>query len=67
MRERYSGVLIGGTDETSFRTLGEAELRQQRRAAEQAAGKRLILAPGCSVPNETTDAELLRLTKVAGA
>jgi uroporphyrinogen decarboxylase len=67
MRERYAGVLIGGVDERNFRTLEEAELGEQRRAAEEAAGKRLILAPGCSVPNETADAELLRLTKIVGA
>ena len=67
MREQYPGVLIGGIDERNFRTLREPELREQRQAAEQAAGKRFILAPGCSAPNETTDAELLRLTKIVGA
>ena len=56
-----------GLDERNFRTLTEAELKRQWQAAKKAAGPKFILAPGCSVPNETTDEEMLRLTRVLGA
>lgn len=66
-RRHYGGVLMGGIDEVSFRRLSEEELRRQWLAAAEAAGPKLILAPGCSVPDETTGDELLRLTRVLGA
>jgi uroporphyrinogen decarboxylase len=62
LRKNYSGVILGGLDEVNFRKLSEAELAQQHEAAIRAAGKKFILTPGCSVPNESTDEELLRLT-----
>lgn len=62
-----SGVILGGLDETSFRTLSEAEMKTQWETARREAGRRFLLAPGCSVPNETTDEELLRLTRLLGA
>ncbi|MDA2924010.1 hypothetical protein MYX65_05035, partial [Acidobacteria bacterium AH-259-L09] len=61
MRQSYYGVLMGGLDERNFRNLSQAELRQQWQSAQEAAGRNFILAPGCSVPNETTDQELMRL------
>jgi uroporphyrinogen decarboxylase len=67
VRRNYSGVLMGGLDESNFRKLSKSDLRQQWQAAQQAAGKRFILAPGCSVPNESTDQELQRLVEVLGA
>jgi uroporphyrinogen decarboxylase len=67
MRERFSGVLMGGIDERDYRTLSEDELRSQWQAARKAAGRKFILAPGCSVPNETTAEEMRRLTRVVGA
>jgi uroporphyrinogen decarboxylase len=67
VRRSYSGVLMCGLDERNYRKLSRAELRQQWHAAQQAAGKRFILAPGCSVPNESTDEELQRLVEVLGA
>lgn len=60
LRKRYAGVLMGGIDERSFRTLSKAALRDQIQTARAAAGPKFILAPGCSVPNDTTDAEILR-------
>lgn len=63
-RSKYSGVIMGGLDEDNFRNLSEAQLRDQWRSAQEAAGKRFILAPGCSVPNETTEEELMRLVRV---
>ncbi len=67
VRRSYAGVLMGGLDERNFRKLSEDELRQQWRQAQQAAGRKFILAPGCSVPNDTTDEELMRLVRVLGA
>ena len=67
MRRDYKGVLLTGIDEVHYRTLTEAQLRQQAESARKAAGKRFILCPGCSVPNDSTGEELMRLGKVAGA
>jgi uroporphyrinogen decarboxylase len=67
VRRSYTGVLMGGLDERHFRKLSEDELRQQWLQAQQAAGRRFILAPGCSVPNDTTDDELMRLVRVLEA
>ena len=67
VRQKYGGVLMCGLDHSNFRRLSEAELREQWREAQEAAGRRFILAPGCSVPNDSTDEELLRLVKVLGA
>jgi uroporphyrinogen decarboxylase len=66
-RRRYSGLLISGIDERNYRNLSEAQIKQQIQAAREAAGKRFLLAPGCSVPNETTDAEMMRLVRTVGA
>jgi hypothetical protein len=54
-------------DEVNFRKLTDAQLRDQSKSAQSAAGRRFILAPGCSVPNETTDTEILKLTKIMTA
>jgi len=64
MRSLYAGVLMTGLDEVNFRKLSEADLQKQWDAARQAAGKKFILTPGCSVPNDSTDEELMRLVKV---
>jgi uroporphyrinogen decarboxylase len=66
-RRQCAGVLMGGIDEVQFRALPEDELKRQWKAAEQLAGKKFILAPGCSVPDESTDEELSRLPRVLGA
>ncbi len=66
-RRRYAGVLMGGIDEVNYRKLSEDDLRRQWHAAQEAAGGRFMLTPGCSVPNETTDEEMLRLTRVLSA
>lgn len=67
VRRRFSGVLMSGLDEVNFRGLTPAQLQEQWHAAREAAGKRFILTPGCSVPDDTTDEELLRLVNVLGA
>lgn len=65
VRKRYSGVLMGGIDERTFRGSTEAQFKQQMQAAVAGAGKGLILAPGCSVPNETTADDIRRFLGVA--
>ncbi len=67
VRRGFPGVLMGGLDEVNFRTLSPAQMKEQWDAAQKAAGKRFILAPGCSVPNDTKDEELLRLVNLLGA
>jgi uroporphyrinogen decarboxylase len=59
-------VVAGGIDEVHYRTLAPAELHSQWQAASQAAGRRFILTPGCSVPNDSTPEELGRLPKALG-
>src|SRR5581483_176256 len=58
MRRKYNGVLMGGLDEKNYRELTADRLRDQWMAAQRDAGGKFILTPGCSVPNDSTDAEL---------
>jgi uroporphyrinogen decarboxylase len=63
LRTRFSGVVMGGIDEVNYRKLTRGDLLRQTKIARDVAGARFILAPGCSVPNDTTDEELLRLNR----
>jgi uroporphyrinogen decarboxylase len=56
-----SWVIAGGIDEVNYRTLTSGDLRRQWQAAAQAAGRKFLLTPGCSVPNDSTAEELARL------
>jgi len=67
VREHYRGVLLGGLDEEHFRSLSVETLHSQYENARKEAGTRFILAPGCSVPNDSTDAELLRVPQILDA
>jgi uroporphyrinogen-III decarboxylase len=67
VRKHYGGVLMGGLDEERFRSLSTETLRSEYESAQGQAGKRFILTPGCSVPNDSTDSELLRLPEMVGA
>jgi uroporphyrinogen decarboxylase len=67
LRYAYPGVIAGGIDETHYRTLDTATLRQQAEAAGAQAGARFILTPGCSVPNDSTPVELHRLHQLFAA
>jgi uroporphyrinogen decarboxylase len=67
VRDGYSGVIMGGIDEVNFRKLSAADLKRQWTEAAKAAGKKFILTPGCSVPNDSSDEELSRLPKLLGA
>ena len=64
IRRTFGGVIVGGIDETGYRSFDVAALRAQADAAHQDAGPKFILAPGCSVPNEATAEELGRLRQV---
>lgn len=67
LRARYSGVIMAGLDERNYRQLSNPDLKRQWLSARKGAGTRFILAPGCSVPNDSSDEELLRLPKLFGA
>ncbi len=67
VRQGYSGVILGGIDEVNYRKLTPADLKRQWSEAAQAAGTKFILTPGCSVPNDSSDEELSRLSKVLNA
>jgi uroporphyrinogen decarboxylase len=67
MRAKYNGVIMGGLDERRYRTLDAAQLKAQYESARAAAGNKLILTPGCSVPDDSKDAELARLPELLGA
>ncbi len=67
VRKHCSGVLMCGLDERNYRQLSDADLMQQGHSAQHAAGRRFILSPGCSVPDDCADAELSRLPNLLGA
>jgi uroporphyrinogen decarboxylase len=67
LRARYSGVIMTGLDERNYRQLANLDLKKQWLSARKGAGSKFILAPGCSVPNDSTDEELLRLPKLLAA
>ncbi len=66
-RRQYEGVLMCGIDEVNFRMLTEEDLRVQWQTTQQAAGRKFLLAPGCSVPDDCAPEELARLPQVLGA
>jgi uroporphyrinogen decarboxylase len=67
VRKRWSGILMGGVDENNFRKLPPAEVQRQVAQARKEAGVKYIAAGGCSVPNDTTDAEMLGAIHSLGA
>lgn len=66
-RKQFSGVIASGIDEVHFRTLTQEKMGDEWRAARAAVGPKHIVTPGCSVPNESTDEECLRLRAAVGA
>jgi hypothetical protein len=60
-------VIAGGIDEVHYRTLSAEQLREQWQSAAEAAGSKFTLTPGCSLPNDSSTAELNRLPQVLGA
>jgi hypothetical protein len=59
VREQFSGVLMCGLDHRTLRSVIPETA--------PAAGNKWIIAPGCSVPDDSKDADLLRLTKTLTA
>jgi len=66
-RQFPSKVIAGGIDEVDYKKLSAEEMRTQWQSAARAAGRKFILTPGCSVPNDSTAGELGRLPEVVGA
>jgi uroporphyrinogen decarboxylase len=67
MRRQFpSWTIAGGIDELNYRKLSDADMRQQWQSAEQAAGRKFILTPGCSVPNDSEPEDLIRLPRLLG-
>ncbi len=67
VRKRFGGVILGGIDERDYRTAAVARLKDDAAVAAREAGRKLILTPGCSVPNESTPDELRKLSEAVGA
>lgn len=59
-RKQFSGILMGGIDHTTLTTTALA-------AAASAAGTKWICAPGCSVPDDSSHATLLKLSRTMQA
>ena len=65
-RSHYSGVLMGGLDETKLRTARLADLQKMIQAGRSAAPK-WFCTPGCEVPASLSDARLFLITRAAAA
>lgn len=65
-RKKNSGVLIGRLDHRSYRVESVENLRADITRARQEAGSKLIVTPGCSVPNESRPEELKKLGRAIG-
>ncbi len=63
MRKNFKQVLAGGVDEVNYGSLSVHDIREQWRTAQAQAGRKYIITPGCSVPNDTSPASLLRLSE----
>ncbi len=66
-RAQYAGLLIGGLDQRYYRTQSVGEIQREIAEASRAAGKRFLVTPGCSVPDETRPEELTKLRKALNA
>lgn len=67
VQNKFGGVVMAGLDERNYRGLTPLDLKREWITAKNAANKRFILTPGCSVPNDSTDEELMRLPQLMGA
>ena len=64
-RKNYTGVLMGGLNHPTVATSTPAEIATAKRAA--AGVPKWICAPGCSVPDDSTHTNLLKLSKALQA
>ena len=67
VRQSYPGVLMAGIDEIRFKELTPDQMRDQIQTARAQACPKWILAPGCSVPNDTPDKQLLAFNQAIDA
>jgi uroporphyrinogen decarboxylase len=67
VRKNFNGIVMGGWDYRNILQLTDDELRQQAATARAEAGAKFILAPGCSAPDDSPDADLLRISGIAEA
>jgi uroporphyrinogen-III decarboxylase len=67
VRRDFSMAIMGGIDEVNYRKLDKREIQAQWKSAAAAAGPKFLLSPGCSVPNDSTPEDLLRLPAAIGA
>jgi uroporphyrinogen decarboxylase len=67
VRRQYSQPIAGGVDEINYEKLTTTEMRKQWKEARAEAGAKYIAAPGCSVPDSSTPAELARFPRSLGA
>lgn len=65
-RKHFSQPIAAGVDEVDFEKLTTEEIRKQWTEARRQAGPKYIAAPGCSVPNSSTPAELERFPRSLG-
>lgn len=63
VRKLYSQTILGGVDEIDFRMLSTEEIRREWMAAREQAGSKYIIAPGCSIPDDSTPEELARFPR----
>ena len=67
VQKNFGGVVMAGLDERNYRGMSLLDLKRAWLAAKNAANRKFILTPGCSVPNDSTDDELSRLPRLFGA
>jgi uroporphyrinogen decarboxylase len=64
-KRKFSGTLMGGLDEGKIANQSDNELRSEIQEAISAMQKRrLILAPGCSVPNDIAEKPLMEVREL---
>jgi len=62
-RKQFSGVLMGGLNHPTVAVSAPSEIKDAKRDASTSAGIKWICAPGCSVPDDSSHTDLLKLTK----
>jgi uroporphyrinogen decarboxylase len=64
-KRKFSGTLMGGLDENKIASFTENDVAAQIVEATRAMqNRRLILAPGCSVPNDIAEGPLLKIREL---
>ena len=67
MRKQYFGVIMGGINEQNYRAQSKDDLEYQYTYARNAAGPKFVLAPGCSIPDDSKDGEISKLASLLKA